>query len=128
MPHFEVYIDLIDVSCMSRPNTAWKHVDHHGHTHQWYRDGKPATDYDPAGDYESLTLTWILDGTGYYEDGEEYDIGHYECRQCGDRVNLDLEAFTADTTRQFIQGLPHFLIDGREVSEEEFRREFEKGK
>jgi len=116
---FESGCDLIDVTSMNRPDTAWHFVDAQGHEHQWYVNGKPAVSYNPSATHELPTLAWVVDGVGYYEDGEPYDIGHYQCLICGEHVT---PRGTADTVKQQIPGLRWFRINGERVSEEEYRR------
>lgn len=80
---FESGCEPIDVTSLRRPDTGWRHIDAHGHEHRWYTDGVPADTYSPTKSYDVPTLTWVVDGTEYYEDGEPYEYGHHECRECG---------------------------------------------
>lgn len=121
MRTFEVRADPIEVTSLHCPNTSWRFVDPAGHEHRWYLGTKPAESYRPDAHYEVPTLAVVFDGYGYYPDGSQYRREHYECRQCGARVT---PSYTADTTRQYIAGLKHFYIDGREVAQETFERAF----
>ncbi len=117
---FETGCDLVDVTSASRPDTAWHFVDGQGHEHRWYVNGQPAASYNPNATYKTPTLIWIKDGEAYFEDGEPYDIGHYECRQCGEHV--DSPRCTADTYTRHIGGLRWFRINDQPVSKEEHER------
>jgi hypothetical protein len=119
---FEAGCDLIDVTSLHRPDTSWRAVDVASHTHRWYANGQPAESYRPDAKYETPTLRWVHDDWGYYEDGERYSIGHHECRDCGERIE---PRYRADDTRQMIQGLLWFTINGESVSAEEFERRFQ---
>jgi hypothetical protein len=109
----------LEVSMMRRPDTSWRFTDAAGHVHAWYARGKPAESYSPTVKLDLPTLRWVVTGTGYYPDGESYDIGHHECVLCGERVE---PMHTSDTTRQYIPGLSFFAVDGHAVSEDEFKR------
>lgn len=78
-----------------------------------------AASYDPTARHETPTLIDVHDGWGYYDDGERYAIHHYECRQCGERVE---PGYTSDTNRVYIPGLRWYRINGGYVSKEEFER------
>ena len=119
---FEYYCDKVDVTSVCRPDTGWKFVDPANHTHVWFNGDQPATGYQPGLSYTVPTIKWVKDGVGYFEDGEEYGIGHYECKECGFHVK---PGNTADTHRQYMPGLKHFTIDGETVSEPEFMRQLE---
>jgi hypothetical protein len=116
---FESGCDMLDVTSVHRPDTNWRKVDARGHEHQWFVGGKPAASYNPSTKHELPTLVWVHDDWGYYEDGERYEIGHYECRECGEHVE---PAYTADQWQQHIPGLRWFRINGEPVSKEEFER------
>lgn len=115
---FEYHCDLIETTGISRPDTSWKFVDSHGHTHTWHQVmGGP---YGLQISYYTPTLVWVKDGEEWWEyDDEPHAVGHLECKQCGDHVK---PGYCADTNRQYMAGLKHFLIDGESVSEHEFRR------
>ena len=119
---FEMERDLIDVTCLSRPDESWVHRDPAGHQHRWLFDGVPGV-YRPQAKATVPTVKWVRTGTGYYEDGEEYEIGHHECRECGAKVE---PGHTADTSKQFIHGLASYYIDGERVSEEHYKAEGQK--
>ena len=116
---FESGCELMDATSMHRPDTGWRVVDANGHEHRWYINGNPANTYNPSAMYETSTLKWVFDEWGYYEDGTSYEIGHHECKECGDHV---IPAFTSDTTTQYIPGLRWYRINGESVSREEFER------
>ncbi len=119
---FEVHTDMIDVSMLHRPDTAWKHVDANGHAHRWHVTGhaEPATSYAPPASYETPSLVWVKDGEEYWEDDDEpHDVGHLECRECGEHVS---PGYTSDTTQQMIPGLRHYRINGQSVTREDFER------
>ncbi len=118
MVEFRAYRDMIDVTSMNRPDTTWKVVDAAGHEHRWYVDGKPADHYDPSASHELPTLVWVATGTGCYPDGGEYEVGHYECRECGDEIEHLRR--TVDSFSQKIPGETHYEIDGEPVTHEEF--------
>jgi hypothetical protein len=120
---FEAGCEPIDVTSLHRPDTSWTFTDKRGHVHRWYTDGQPADDYRPTVSYDTPTLIWIKDGEEWWEDSDEpHDVGHTECRQCGERIE---PGYTADTCRQFIAGLRWFTINDQPVSAEEFRRRYE---
>lgn len=120
---FEYGCEMLDVSSMHRPDTAWKHVDAQGHEHRWYVDAVPATSYNPMDHYETPTLVWVKDGEEYWEDDDEpHEVGHYECAQCGERIT---PAYTADTWAQYMPGLRWHRINGTPVSPDEFTRRLE---
>jgi hypothetical protein len=114
---FETDCDLVDVTSMHRPDTSWRHVDTYGHTHRWFRDGQPADAYAPQGQYEVPTIRWVFESYGFYEDGTQYEIGHHECRQCGDRLE---PRYTADSECQYVPGLRRYRINGEPVTAETF--------
>lgn len=120
---FESYCDMVDATSMNRPDTAWRVRDPAGHEHAWYVKGAttPADAYSPRASYELPTLRWVVDRTAYFEDGEAYEFGHHECVLCGAHVS---PGRTADTVTQYVPGLQHYAIDGREVSADEFQREY----
>lgn len=122
---FEMWCDLLDVTSLHRPDPSWRYMDRAGHEHRWWTEGKPAEGYSPSKSYDTPTLIWVKDGVGYYEDGEPYDIGHCECRQCGEHIE---PRNTADTNTQYIAGLKHCSIDGIEVDIETFEREYLKAR
>lgn len=114
---FSFFCDPVEVTSLHRPDTGWVLVDAQGHEHRWYTKGLPATDYRPTETYETPTLVDVFDGWGYYEDGERYAIHHFECRQCGERVE---PRYKADDCRQYIPGLRRCFIDGAGVSYDTF--------
>lgn len=120
---FETGCDLIDVTSIHRPDTSWYFSDEHGHEHRWHVDGKPAVSYNPSARYDTPTLVWVKDGEDYWEDDDEpHDVGHLECRQCGEHAN---PGYTADGTEQHIPGPRWYRINGASVSPEEFQQRYE---
>ena len=80
----------------------------------------PATNYNAVHDYVTPTLLWVKDGEEFWEDDDEpHDVGHLECRQCGEHVS---PGYTADTYRVYIPGLRWYRINGESVSEQDFER------
>jgi hypothetical protein len=123
---FETFCDRMEVTQMHRPDPLWSFTDAAGHVHRWHVGGEPVTigmAYDPLLPYETPTLVWVKDGEEWWEDDDEpHPVGHLECAQCGDHVT---PRYTTDSSRHFIPGLRHFLIDGVEVTEDEFRKRLE---
>lgn len=113
---FEAGCDLIDVTSMNRPDTAWRKVDAAGHVHCWHVNGAPATNYDPAKPYDVPTVEARIVGE-YVHDGEVIKMTDTFCRQCGERVT---PGTTADTYQRFIPGRRWFAVDGRSVTRAEF--------
>lgn len=110
----------IDVTMLHRPDTDWVTVDRHGHEHRWFIRGQPATSYDPSAHYDTPSLVWVKDGEeGYPDDDEPHDVGHHECRQCGQRIE---PGYTADSMRRFIPGLATYYLDGESVTQPEFEQ------
>jgi hypothetical protein len=120
---FECGQDPINVTSNNRPDTDWKEIDLNGHVHQWYMDGKPATSYRPMLKYETPTMIFVKDDVGYYPDGGEYDIGHYECVTC--HLHIGPPKGTPDTYEQYISGLRWFKINGESVSGDIFKQRLE---
>jgi len=95
--------DLIEVTSSHRPDPAWVFIDAHGHEHRWHVDGKPAMSYNPSAKYGTPSLVWVKDGESYWPDDDEpHEVGHLECRQCGEHIE---PGYTADTIRQYVRGL-----------------------
>lgn len=117
--------DLIDVTSLRRPDTGWRFVDAAGHEHRWHDvDGEPAESYDPSMQYHAPTLAWVKDGEEYWEDDDRpHNVGHHECARCGERIE---PRYRADDTAQYIAGLLRCTINGRPVSEEEFKAAIDK--
>ncbi len=120
---FEMQCDMLDVTSMHRPDTAWLFVDANGHEHRWFVDGKPAGDYRATERYDVPTLVWVKDGYECWEDDDEpHDVGHNECSQCG----LHIEPrYTADAYTQYAPGMRRYRINGENVPEDEFKRRYE---
>lgn len=116
---FETGVDMIDATSNHRPDTDWRVADASGHTHQWHVDGQPASGYSPLQRYDVPSLRWVRTGTGYFEDGEPYAIGHHECAICGEPIE---PRYTADTYTQYVPGLRWFRINGQSVTREDFEQ------
>jgi len=115
---FEIYRDVLDVTSMNRPHVNCILTDTAGHTHRWHVGGKVATDYDPSVHYEMPSLVWVKDGEEFWEDDDEpHEVGHHECRICGERV---APPYTADIEQRYIPGLIHYRVNGVSVSKAEF--------
>jgi len=120
---FATGCDLIEVTSLHRPDTAWRFVDAKGHEHRWYVNGQPAATYRPEARFETPTLIWVKDGEEYWEDDDEpHDVGHLECRECSAHVK---PGYKPDDCTQHIPGLRWFRINGESVSKEEFERRVE---
>lgn len=127
---FEVQCEPVEVTSLHRPDTSWVHADKAGHEHRWYvendgPDGRhiSASLYSPQHRYITPTLIWVKDGEEYWEDDDEpHDVGHLECKQCGEHIQPH---YTADSNRQFMPGLRQCFINGEPVSLEEFQRRYE---
>lgn len=122
---FKVERDLIDVTSLHRPDVGWRHVDAAGHEHRWFTEGRPAESYRGGAKYDVPSLVWVKDGVAYDEDGEPYNVGHNECRICGEHVEPH---YTADTHTVYMAGLARFTINGEPVGREEFERRLEAAK
>ena len=119
MTEFSITAEPIEVTSLHRTDTAWCYVDKAGHEHRYYDGDEPAGSYSPMKQYHLPTLRWVVDGMAAYPDGEEYEEGHYECRECGEHAR---PGTTADSYRQYIPGLAQYEIDGELVSKDEFER------
>lgn len=109
---FRIEHELIEVTSLSRADESWAHTDAAGHEHFWTFNGQRGK-YRPDAKTELPTLRWVVDGTSYYEDGEPYEYGHYECVLCGEHVQPRTRS---DTTRQFVHGLASYYINDEPVS------------
>lgn len=78
--------DWIDVTTMSEVDPDWCYRDSHGHSHRWWAGPDPLIPLrDPQLQTPVLpSLIYVHDCE--YEDCDEYQPGHYECRLCGDPV------------------------------------------
>lgn len=115
---FEITRDMIDATSMRRPDVGAVSVDAAGHRHPWcMSDGTPATTYQPEERYSVPSLRWIRTGMGCDQDGEEYEVGHMGCIECGAAVQ---PRYTADECVRHIAGLLRYAINGQSVSREEF--------
>lgn len=120
---FKITRELRDVTSIHRPDTNWKPIDAAGHRHFWtvVATGKEAQRYSPESSYDVTSVKWVVDGTRVDEDGEEYEVGHHECKECGEVIK---PGFTADTDKQFIGGLLCCFINDEPVSKDEYQRRF----
>ena len=118
---FEVDRNLMEVTSMRRPDVGRVLTDCRGHKHPWCGpDGVPAARYDPSVSYTMPSLTWVKDGEEYYEDDDEpHDVGHWECRECGEHI---VPPYTADTHPQYVAGILRCRVNGESVTREEFMR------
>lgn len=117
---FRIERDLMEVTSLRRPDVRWRFVDAQGHEHRWYLEGAPATYYAATCHYDTPTLIWVKDGEEYWEDDDEpHDVGHLECKQCGEPVK---PGYTADDHKQYVPGLLRCYINGVSVSKEEYER------
>jgi hypothetical protein len=117
---FEMKRELLEATCLHRPDTSWNIVDRNRHKHSWHADGKPATSYNPGTKYDTPSLVWVKDGEEWWEDDDEpHDVGHLECRICGQYIE---PGYTSDSTRQYVPGPYEYTINGQPVSKEEFDR------
>lgn len=114
---FESGCEMLEASRLHRPDTDWRVTDAHGHEHRWYANGRPADRYVATDQYDTRTLQWIKDGVRFDEDGEPHDVGHLECRACGEHIE---PGYTSDTTVQYVPGVRWFRINGASVSQEDF--------
>jgi hypothetical protein len=114
----EAGCEMIDVTSNHRPDTSWRHVDERGHVHQWHANGEPARGYSPMDKHDVPTLQYLVDEIWTDQFGERRELGHNECKQCGEHIE---PRHTADTHKQMIPGLRWFKINGRDATEEEVR-------
>ena len=118
---YSVDCDMIEATCLRRPDESWTFTDAAGHEHYWTFDGRRGT-YRPDAKAETPTLETVHDGTGYWEDGEPYEIYHHECRICRETVE---PRCCADQSRQYVPGPRYYYIDGECVSQPDFMRAVE---
>jgi hypothetical protein len=107
--NYEVRTDPIEVSSYSpRPDPDWTDTDSHGHTHT----------------RTSNTWRWVVTDVYWCSDcRDEHEDGEYRCNACGERVIPG--TLPASPFPEFIAGPRHYLIDGQEVTEQEFRTAYE---
>lgn len=119
----EVSRQMIDVTSMSRPDPNWRFTDRNGHLHQWYSEGKPATDYDPLKSYDIPSVTvretepyWCVDCL------DEHTRRYYVCSVVGCEEVIE-PGTTPDMFTQYIPGLRdiRYLINKQNVTPEEFK-------
>ena len=96
--------ELIDVTCLSRPDTAWHYVDQQGHEHFWttHHGKRSSRDYNPRLQYKTPTLVKVHDGYEHFDDGAVIELSHLECWLCGERVE---PGYCADEYTQYVEGL-----------------------
>lgn len=115
-PNIEMQRDLIDVTSNHRPDLSWIFIDNAGHYHQWFDGETLAVQYRPQVSYHIPSIEWIKTGVDFYPDGTEFEIGYNRCKLCREEVN---PGYTSDTIPQYISGLTHYYVDGKEVSQDE---------
>lgn len=97
--------EVIPVHYMNDIDGDWRFTDAAGHRHH--------CEYRGADHYP--TLARVVYHTGWDEDcGEEYELTHLECRQCGEEVTPGM---TGPGTK-FIQGVLTCTLDGEYITEE----------
>lgn len=111
----DVHREQIEVTSLSeRPDPKWEFADAAGHEHRWDGSDLP-------------TLTYVIDGTDVYDDGDGYldevPYGHYECPLCREHVTPGMTGpppwreFTPgpmSVTLTSPEGTPHHL-DGHQI-------------
>lgn len=105
--HLRCTRNMIEVTSLYRPDERWTRTDVAGHVHQWFQNGKPLSEqiWDPSADYRVPSVVWVRDPDEYDSDGEPYTVGHFECKECHERIEL---GYRADTEQRFIAGLARF--------------------
>lgn len=123
---FDYRCNMVDVTSMSRPDTDWRFTDKEGHLHHWFINGVIPEQYRPDNKYQLDSLVWVKDGEEYWEDDSEpHDVGHHECRWCGEHIT---PRYRADDHTQYIAGLQHYRIDGVTVDKDEFMQRLEQAR
>jgi hypothetical protein len=118
---FRTERSMMEATSLHRPNERWTHTDRHGHIHQWWTNGAPATSYRPTDHFIVPTLHWVQTGVEYTEDGDEIPIGEHRCVRCEEKVE---PGYKPDDCTQYVPGLTRYLINGRSVSKEEYLRRY----
>lgn len=108
MAKLEMWREIIDVTTIQEPDRSWRLTDSHGHVHRWVGCGDKA-------EVTTCNAKTIIDG--WYEPDSPISHIEYRCRECGDEVK---PGWRATEFRRWIPGLPHFLIDGVEVTKSEY--------
>ena len=116
---FRIESTPVEVTSLHRPDTSWRFVDKAGHEHRWWEGLGLAIQYRPTSQYYVDTVKKVVDGWYYDEDGEPFARWHYECDQCGDKVE---PGYCADTHTQYIPGIKRCYINDVLVTPEEFER------
>lgn len=105
-PEIHVARHAIGVTPGDERDPEWRYVDKKGHVHQ----------YTASGDVTSVK--WIQEAPAT----DEYpELGHYECKRCGEVV---LPGRHIVTTRQYIAGLVECTVNGESVTQEECKAIF----
>ena len=107
---FRIEQGTIDVTQLREPDPEWCYQDKKGHIHVWRLvDGEPQV---------VASLVYIVDSPGT----DEYpEIGHTECRRCGEHVDAGYRPVPYRVTAA---GLRTFYINDEEVSEEKYAEIF----
>jgi hypothetical protein len=120
---FEVNVERMEmeVTSINRPDERWFFTDRQGHHHQWYDKAtmEPMLGYSPTRSTALPTLVRVHEEGYTTEDGDDIEIWHYECSQCGEEVT---PGFKPDDCTQMIPGIGrhNFYINRERVSREEF--------
>lgn len=101
---FEVFHDLLEVTSPVVKDLAWKYRDPAGHRFGWNENERVNG------------VKWIVDYPG---DDEYPEEGHHECRRCGAVVE---PGWKPNAICQHVEGLSSCLINGKEVTREEFTK------
>lgn len=109
---FSKHTDQVSIQSFSgvELDPDWKYTDKAGHKHYAVTDiplGYP-------------TLEWYVDSIEEYE-GEDYEEGHWVCPLCLETIKKGTRS-----EKGWIPGLTHYKIDGVEVDEDEWHREYER--
>jgi hypothetical protein len=98
--------DMIDVTTnVPTQDKAWRYTDEHGHEHHW--------------DHGYPTLRQVVDEVRYDEDGDEYEITHFECPLCSEVIRPGARPPSA--FREYIPGRSHYYLNGESITEERAR-------
>ena len=90
----------------------WNYVDKAGHIH--YAAKESFVDYP--------TLEWYVDSIEYCDDcREDHEEGHWVCPLCLETIKPGKRP-----EQQYVPGMTHYKIDGKEVDEDEWHRAYER--
>lgn len=97
---------MIDVTSNApRRDPDWTYIDHNKHLHTLAKGLWP-------------TLTWIIDETYWCTTcGDEHANGHWECRECGERIEPGMIGPSGHVEK--IRGLTSYYLDDQEITEDE---------